>query len=158
MKKILITLVAIVFSISLQAQSSEFGAGISYGTEILKVGLNLKFNYGVNEKIFISTNANFFMPEKTEVAGIESCEALTTVNLDGSYRFSISENLVAYPLLGMNYSRIGRVSNGETLDGASSFGVNIGVGAKFNEYFFETKYVTGEVGQIVLTLGYEIGW
>ena len=88
-----------------------------------------------------------------DVGEVEICSALTTANLDGQYRFG-SGSFKAYPFVGMNYARIGVVSGGEALDSESFFGANIGAGMKYNSFFFEGKYVTGDAGQIVLTLGY----
>ena len=158
MKKALIVVIAVIISISVKAQNSEFGAGISYGMKISKIGLNLKYNYGITESIYISAKANFFMPEKTEENGVKTCSALTTLNLDGSYRLGLFDNFYAYPFVGLNYTRVGTIIDGKAQDAESYFGANLGFGAKYNNYYLETKYVVGKAGQIVLTLGYEIDW
>lgn len=154
MKKIiLIILIAIV---SFSAQAQEAGGGLSYGMDIEKIALNLKVNYSITEKIYASASANLFMPEKIEVLGVEFCSALTTVNIDGHYRFSFSDDLLAYPLVGLNYARLGMVAGETELEAETYFGLNIGAGAKYKEFFTELKLVTGDAGQLVFTLGYII--
>lgn len=155
MKKLFLTsLIAVLFVFNIQAQ--EYGGGIAYGTEIEKVAFNLTANFKINDNIIVSSYANLFAPDKVEAGGSTICSAMTTVNLDGNYRFFLSDNFSLYPLAGFNYSRIGSVQDGEALEASHNFGANLGAGAKLNEFVLEGKYVTGDAGQLVLTLAYVI--
>jgi len=150
MKKPFILTFIILFSFTANAQ--EGGIGISYGTEVSKVALNIQGNKGLTEKLFISLNANFFMPEKEEIAGVESCSALTTVNLDAQFR--LGNNTQFFPLAGVSYARIGAVTDGTALDSEASFGFNIGAGVKLGNIHFLGKYNTSDAGQLVFTATY----
>lgn len=150
MKKIL--LVAFIALLGFTVKAQEGGIGISYGTEISKIALNLQGNKGLTEKIFVSLNANFFMPEKEEIASIEYCSALTTVNLDAQLR--LGSNTQFYPFAGVNYARIGAVAGGTALDSETFFGFNIGAGIKLGDFHIMGKYVTGDAGQLVFTAAY----
>lgn len=153
MKKLFLTsIISVLFIFNIQAQ--EYGGGISYGTEVEKVALNLKANFEVNTNLIISTSANFFMPEKNETGDTTLCTALTTVNFDGSYRFFLSEKFALYPIIGINYSRMGTIVNGEAMEAKNYYGANLGGAIKYKNLFCETKYVTSNKGQIVVTLGY----
>jgi len=157
MKKILmITLIVAGFALNIKAQEMEIGGGIAYGTNIQKVGLNLKLNYGLLEKMYISAYANFFMPEKIEVNAVEACSALTTGNLDFHYRIINNEKFKLYPFAGVNYSRIGVINGGVEQDPVTSIGANVGAGFKWKSIFTELMYSTGneDISQLTLTLGF----
>ncbi|OFX83974.1 MAG: hypothetical protein A2W99_03530 [Bacteroidetes bacterium GWF2_33_16] len=162
MKKIiLLAIVTIVLTFNSFAQISA-GGGISYGTEIETIGINLRGQYSITETIDIVGGFTFFFPKKSSQeipfwGTIETKSSLWTFDIDGHYNFTINDKFGFYPLAGLNISGASvDIDGNKTSD--TEAGLNIGAGATYSindklAAFTEIKYTIGNMDQAVIGIG-----
>ncbi len=154
-KKIFLTLAFVALFASASFGQLKFGGGLSYGTEAENIGINIRGDYSINDKIAIVPGFTYFLP-KDDVTFWE-------FNADCHYSF----NEMFYGLGGLNYthfkyempsgSLFGVAFEGEDITD-SAIGLNVGAGAKLGSKFFgEAKYVLSDYDQLVLTVGILFG-
>lgn len=151
MKKILAVVVAVIIGCSFaMAQKGQMAAGVNllYGTEVNSVGLGVKFQYGILERLRGEGSFNYYFPNN----GVHMWD----LNANAHYLFPIAEKFKAYPLAGLTvvnkgYSKID--------DSITRFGLNLGGGCEYNVTHnitvnFEFKYsIVSTIDQAVLGLG-----
>lgn len=154
-KKIFLTLAFAALFASASFGQLKFGGGLSYGTEAENVGINVRADYSINDKIAIVPGFTYFLP-KDDVTFME-------FNADCHYSF----NEMFYGLGGLNYTHFKAeipsiefmgvtVGGGDISD--SAMGLNVGAGAKLGSMFFaEAKYVLSDYDQLVLSVGILFG-
>lgn len=154
-KKILFINVFFISFFSAKAQLN-FGGGLCYGTDIERMGLNLRGGFLINEKLNVGADLNFFFPETDGAAKASFYE----INLNGYYWLEASDNILFYPLAGLNisffsFSFDSPVGNISESDSEIGFNVGGGLGFKINNLtpFVEGKYIISEWDQVVLTFG-----
>ena len=170
MKKLLLFAFGLIIINSVSAQSFtdkiSFGGGLSYGTEIEKLGINFKGIYEITEKIHGSLNFTYFFTKKENIGTAEWKWSLWELNFDGHYVFTSSDKFSAYGLAGINITHWGTKWEGDTYGGYyhdfdnsdTDIGLNIGGGALYNftgslSGFGELKYVVSNYDQFVFTFG-----
>ena len=171
MKKILLLAFGLILISSVSAQSFKekiaFGGGLSYGTEIENIGINIRGLYEVTEEIHGLMNITFFFPKKENFGVFEYKWYLWKLNLDGHYNFKFGDKFSAYGLAGLNiaswrskwegdYGYLGGYYEDSTSE--TKIGFNIGAGAAYNftdalSGFGEIKYVISDFDQAVFTFG-----
>lgn len=151
MKKILaIAIVAVMGCACAWAQKGQMAAGVNllYGTEINSVGLGVKFQYGILERLRGEGSFNYYFRNN----GFHMWD----INANAHYLFPITEKFKAYPLAGLtvvnkSYSRID--------DSVTRFGLNLGGGCEYDvtsniAVNFEFKYsIVSTIDQAVLGVG-----
>ncbi|MBC8486171.1 MAG: outer membrane beta-barrel protein [Bacteroidetes bacterium] len=168
MKKILLLAFVLALINSVSAQSFKekiaFGGGLSYGTEIENIGINIRGLYEVTEEIHGLMNLTFFFPKKEDFGVFEYKWNLWELNLDGHYNFKLSDKFSAYGLAGLNISNWRSKWEGDLGyeyyedTNTAKIGFNIGGGAAYNftdalSGFGEIKYVISDYDQAVFTFG-----
>jgi outer membrane protein X len=167
MKKItLLAIVTLALTFNSFAQISA-GGGISYGTEIENIGLNLRGQYSITESIDVVGGFTFFLPKKTSQSipffgTIETKSTLWTFDIDGHYNFTINDKFGFYPLAGLNISAASVDIDGNKASDTEA-GLNIGAGATYNindklAAFTEIKYTIGNMDQAVIGIGVLYGF
>ena len=151
--KVFYLVIAFVFAgFMTQTASAQMsvGAGLSYGTEIEELGINIRFNYGFTEKIEGTANVTFWL------VGEEGIN-FTTINLDAHYYFLDNEKFNVYGIGGLNIARTKIEFLGVSASD-SEYGLNVGAGIDLGlsdalGFFGEVKYVIGDADQLALTAG-----
>lgn len=138
------------FSFQSQAQWNV-GGGLSFGTEIESIGLNLRGQRNFIENIDGAFGLTYYLGAN----GLNQW----ALNADGHYHLTKKEKFEIYGLGGLNFSRISYDTN--TFFGGvsnSKIGINVGAGAQLSVSdsllgFGEIKYVLSSFDQLVLTAG-----
>lgn len=132
MKKLLMTLCVAMIGVGAYAQKNykAVGADLTYGSAFSNLGIGVKGQYGLTDKIRLEGSFDYFL-EKDGVS-------MWNVNANAHYLFPVAEKVKVYPLAGLTYVNAGLGSEG-------SFGVNLGAGVQYdinNQWAanFETKY------------------
>ncbi len=137
------------------------GAGLAYGTEFEKVGVQLMYLYYISSVIALGGDFIFFFPEKFSSGSFESTQNWMTFNVLARYVFFQTALARIYALAGLNL-RLFRVKvsgQGESAsDTNSDLGFNIGAGLAYRVAFavlyLELKYVIYEFqNQVVAAAG-----
>ena len=142
MKKIFITLCAVLVTLGASAQKGEqnVGAHILYGTDMSNIGFGVKYQNSITDAIRLEAVGDYYLKSD----GF----SMFDVNVNGHYLFSLSDKLMVYPLVGINYTHCKQdsfitfededekewwLANGGTLGGSSSgsIGLNIGGGIQY---------------------------
>jgi len=173
MKRGLFIIVAFLMVASLQAQKGKIGlgGGLAYGSEIKKMGIDLRGSYGITDKIDGVASFTYFFPDKEEYFGGEVKWNVWEFNLDGHYKFVESDEYAVYGIAGINFTGThwsskyewvnpitGQTEKYDESDSDMNIGLNIGVGGQYNlneqlGLFVEPKYVIGDYDQLVITFG-----
>jgi len=135
MKKLIITICLALFTIGASAQKGEknIGAHVLYGTGIEQFGFGAKFQYNVTDAIRLEAVGDYF-PESEDWSMFD-------INLNGHYLFHFANKFTAYPLVGINYTRVtidaSDLNDGVIFDdlgkeSGGSLGFNIGGGIQYN--------------------------
>lgn len=135
MKKIIITIFMALISVGAFAQEGELnvGAHLLYGTDIEQLGFGARFQYNVTDAIRLEVVGDYF-PESDDWSMLD-------INLNGHYLFHFADKFIAYPLVGINYTRVtvdwSDLNDGYFFDdfgkeSDGSIGVNIGGGIQYN--------------------------
>ena len=166
MKKVVLTLLAGIFAIVAANAQISAGGGLSYGTDMEKLGITVKGDYSITEQIDASAGLTYFFPEKETISNslgddYEFTSNYMTLNVNGLYNYEVNESITAYGLGGLNVGLASVKTDAEGAENTSDthIGVNLGIGGKYAlsdalGAFVQTKYVVGGDGsQPVLTFG-----
>lgn len=154
MKKLFVTMLVVLVSMSAMAQDKKYGVGFNllYGTEIKNVGFGVKGQYYATEAIRVEGNVGYYM-KKDDVSMLD-------VNVTGHYLIPVAENLKVYPLAGVgitNWMYGGALKS--LVDNTTKFTINLGGGIQYDvaEDFAinaEAKYqIIDHYNQVVFALG-----
>jgi hypothetical protein len=132
------------------------GGGLTYGTEISKLGINLRGTYEIDDKIVAEPNVSFFFKENST--------SFFAIDLNGRYKlFNIGETTEIYPVAGISIFRVN--SEDDTFRKAgTNLGLNLGLGTQIESqtsdlsYFGEFKVTVGGIAQSTLTAGVLYGF
>lgn len=99
MKKLLVTICVALVSLSASAQIGEqnVGAHLLYGTDMSNIGLGVKYQNNVTDVIRIEGVVDYYL-KKDDFTMFD-------VNVNGHYLFPLTDKVIAYPLVGINYTR-----------------------------------------------------
>jgi outer membrane protein X len=149
MKKLFLTMLVVLMSVSAMAQDKKYGVGINllYGTKIENIGFGVKGQYYATDAVRVEANAAYFM-EKNDWK-------MWDVNLVGHYLIPIGEKFSVYPLAGIG------ITNWSTnvFNGKIKFAIDLGGGFQFDvaEDFAvnaEVKYqIIQDFNQAVFAIG-----
>ena len=149
MKKLFLTMLVVLVSMSAMAQDKKYGVGINllYGTKIENIGFGVKGQYYASEAVRVEANAAYFM-EKNDWK-------MWDVNLVGHYLIPVAESMKVYPLAGVG------ITNWSTdvFNGKVRFAIDLGGGFQFDvaEDFAltaEAKYqIIKDFNQAVFAIG-----
>lgn len=138
------------------------GPGLSYGSEIEKLGISVDGYYSIDDKIRVGAGITYFFPEKTTVSGTEFTSNFLTVNLNANYFFYAKDELSAYGIAGLNFA-FASVEGGGGSASNNEVGLNLGVGGEyaldFGNIFTEIKLagLAGDADQLVIGAGVRFG-
>lgn len=167
MKKLTISLFIVLCTVLMaetaNAQFTNVGVGLMYGSEIEQLGLRVDGVYQINEEFRAVADFGFYLPDETDFGGGNT----TTVtwwelNLNGNYIFhsDVESGLKAYALAGLNYLNFKVESEGQFGSSSASdneVGLNVGAGGEyavgFGNLFAELKYVIGDADQLNIGAG-----
>ncbi len=148
MKKLTVLLIALFIAVagaSAQKGEKSIGMNLGYGTEIERLGLGARFQYGLTDMIRIAPDLTYFFSNN----GVD----LWDININFHFLFPV-EKVKLYPLTGFIISTV----NGKH-DSESRLGVNIGGGIQCDltpELMFngELKYgIVKDFDQAVISMG-----
>ena len=142
MKKILVTICVALVSIGAFAQTGEqnVGAHLLYGTDMSNIGLGVKYQNNVTDVIRIEGVADYYLKKDGFT--------MFDVNVNGHYLFPLTDKVIAYPLVGINYTHWKQ--DGSNLQ--DNFDGNWDV--DWSNSDFEDEYVVeGKDGSIGLNIG-----
>jgi len=162
MMKIFLSFILLI-GLTTQVQSQiAVGGGLGFNEEINSVGLTVKGEFGITDKIAIVPSMSYFFGS-TAIVGFN--QNIFALDVNATYSFDIIEKLKVYPVVGLDYSRY-KIGTSSTLFGLedeigvsdSAFGVNIGAGAQWQftdrlSVYFEPKFVASNFSQIVVNAG-----
>jgi len=131
------------------------GGGIGYNDGVSAPGLVLKAEFNLMDNIDVSPSFSYFSGSK--VSGYKN--NLVAIDVNGHYKIDLSDDLVVYPLGGLNYSsyengfRQDNDLNIRVNDG-NALGLNVGGGGQwvFSDSlraFAEIKYTISNFSQVV---------
>ncbi|MGF1637337.1 MAG: outer membrane beta-barrel protein [Cyclobacteriaceae bacterium] len=156
-KFLLLTLMAwIGLSVQLANAQIGLGGGFAYGTEVEKLGLDLRADFKLGDKWALAPNFNFFFPRETR----DHIHRWAGFNFDAHYLFNVENSFYFYPLFGLNITSYSTERKSDDRRWKNSeIGVNIGMGSEFKiagqlDGFVEFKYVAIKyVDQAVVSFG-----
>ena len=126
---------AVLVSVGAFAQKGEqnIGAHVLYGTDMKNIGIGAKYQRNVTDAIRLEVVGDYYL--KTD--GF----TMFDVNVNGHYLFPLSDKVIAYPLVGVNYTSWKQEFEWDEEDiyyldvlsesKASSIGLNIGGGIQY---------------------------
>ena len=142
----------------------QLGGGLTFGTGISKLGLNLRGTYEINEKILAAPGVNFSFKDKI-LSDVSA--SYFSVDLDGRYQLiTIDEEIHVYPVAGINVFNVridGSTTGIRVRDSGVSIGLNLGLGAQIEtltslSYFGEFRVTVGGIDQSTITAGVLYGF
>ena len=144
MKKGILLIVFVVSALCSYGQA-RVGGGLSYGTEIEEMGLNLTGEFFLKDKVALTPEINYFFTDNNIT--------FWTFNADVHYYFNKSSQASFYGLAGLNFASISNNNNSNT-----ELGLNLGAGVNFElnksfTPFAQIKLVTGDADQGVFSFG-----
>jgi len=159
MKKLFLTMLIALVSMSTMAQDHKWGAGLNllYGTKINSIGFGVKGQYYATEAVRVEANAALFMKNDSfkkddEKVGMKMWDA----NVVGHYLIPVaSDKAFVYPLVGVGLTNWVQ----SAFKTSTRFTINAGAGFQFNvaEDFainVEAKYqIVKDYGQGVFGIG-----
>ena len=128
------------------------GLGFAYGSEIERLGLQIRGEYEFEENMSAAFKFNHFFK-----ANIGNTESRTyAINIDGHYLWEAGDEVTLFPLVGLNYVRTRVELPGDTnKDG--DLGINVGAGMRYwienLVVIGELKYIFGRSDQVVISAG-----
>lgn len=154
MKKLFLTMLVVLVSMSAMAQDKKYGVGFNllYGTEIKNIGFGVKGQYYATEAIRVEGNVAYYL-KKDDVSMLD-------INVAGHYLIPIAENLKVYPLAGVgitNWQYGGALKS--LVDNQTKFTINLGGGIQYDvaddfALNAETKYqIIDHYNQVVFAIG-----
>lgn len=127
MKKLFLTMLVVLMSVSAIAQDKKYGVGINllYGTEIKNIGFGVKGQYYATEAVRVEANVAYYL-KKDDVSMLDA-------NIAGHYLISIAEKMKIYPLagVGITHWKYGGALKG-LVDNTTKFTINLGGGYQFD--------------------------
>ncbi|MEQ8475038.1 hypothetical protein [Fulvivirga sp.] len=144
MKKVILLSLLLVGCFTSYSQT-RLGGGLSYGTDVEELGLNLNGEFFLKSNLALSPEFNYFF--------IDGPGSFWTINADGHFYFNRSSQASFYGLGGINLATAGFDGNTDT-----ELGVNLGAGANFElnksvTPFAQLKFVVGNADQAVFSFG-----
>lgn len=146
--KLLILVFAVaLFSHNSFAQFKSLNGDVSYGFDSKDLGLGIGITYDFNDQFDISGTARYFLAGKDL--------KVSAVNFNAEYPLG-GDTFSTYALGGLNLTRISIDDSGDSAQ--TEVGINVGLGGNYYyndqfDLFGEIKYVFGQAGQIMLSLG-----
>jgi outer membrane protein X len=133
MKKLFLTMLVVLMSVSAIAQDKKYGVGINllYGTEIKNIGFGVKGQYYATDAVRLEANAAFY-PKKDEMKMFD-------VHVAGHYLIPIGQTMHIYPIAGAGITDWVH----SAFDAKVKFTINLGGGFQFD--VAEDFAVTAEV-------------
>lgn len=124
MKKLLVVMCAMLVSIGAFAQKGEqnIGAHVLYGTNMKNIGIGVKYQKNFTDAIRLEAVGDYY-PKSDYFSMFD-------VNVNGHYLFSLSNKVIAYPLVGINFTSWREDSDDIVLKD-SSIGLNLGGGIQY---------------------------
>jgi outer membrane protein X len=144
-----------------ELQDTQYiGAGLAYGSEIEKIGLQAMYMYFITSVIALGGDFTFFFPDTFDFGGIETKTNWMALNILGRYVIYQSALMHAYVLAGLNFTifRVKVEGLGQSQsDSSSKLGLDLGGGLAyaigFALLYAELSYVLGDADQLVLAAG-----
>lgn len=135
MKKIFITLFIALFGLGASAQTKgeqNIGVHILYGTDWSNIGFGVKYQNNITDAIRLEAVGEYY-PETDGYSMFD-------ISINGHYLFPLSDKVIAYPLVGLNYTsdkqKLGMDDVEEDEDvfenKNSNIGLNFGGGIQYN--------------------------
>jgi outer membrane immunogenic protein len=155
--KVILRLLIVVFSIfaaeGLRAQDLRLGGGLVYGSEIDRMGIDLRGDYQLQSNLILVPDFQLFFNRNSGNVRVY----WNTINFDFHYLFSVAENFYLYPLAGLNFTFY-TVKIRDNRDTSARIGLNLGGGAEYRfsdkiAGFIELKYVVSDADQTVASYG-----
>jgi hypothetical protein len=151
-KKIIISTYLLMITTTFYGQSFVSGVGLTYGTSIKWLGLNVREYYFIKDHICFGPEFSYFPKPSYN----HTKKTLFEFNFTGHYIFEINHHFGIYPLTGLNYS-YEIVKDLKDKEKTGSLGINLGVGMhhkiKNTFPYIEYKFVTGKLSQHVMSVG-----
>ena len=158
MKKLFLTMLVVLVSMSAMAQDKKFGLGFNllYGTKIENVGFGVKGQYYASEAVRLEANVDYFMKNKHFKKGDKEDEVTSAdVNVVAHYLIPTGSKMYLYPIAGVGLS----LWHYSVLDNDRKVSINLGAGYQFDiaEDFVisaEAKYqIIDSYNQAVFAVG-----
>lgn len=155
--KSIFSLLLVVLSVfateGLQAQDLRLGGGLVYGSEIDRMGIDLRGDYQLQSNLILVPDFQLFFRRNSGNVRVN----WNTINFDFHYLIGVAENFYLYPLAGLNFTFY-TVKIRDNRDTSTRIGLNLGGGAeyRFTEKiagFIELKYVVSDADQTVASYG-----
>jgi hypothetical protein len=146
-------ILVIFLFVSIFARSQYIaGIGFAYGSEIERLGLQIRGEYEFQENMSAAFKFNHFFK-----ANIVDAQSRTyAINIDGHYLWEAGDDVTLYPLVGLNYVRT-RVEFVNETNKDGDLGINIGAGVRYwlEDLLLigEVKYIFGRSDQVVISVG-----
>ncbi len=136
MKKLILVIALVIGTIQLAKAQTTFGGGVSFGNG---TSLEAKADFNVANQISVSPSINYFL----NTAGYSAFQ----FNVDAHYNIQSNDDMVIYPLVGLNYYMI--TTTGYT--GGSDLGLTLGAGSTYKlsesmKLYAELKYIRSGIG------------
>jgi outer membrane protein X len=162
MKKLFLTMLVVLMSVSAIAQDKKYGVGINllYGTKIKSLGFGVKGQYYATEAIRLEANADYFM-KNNKFDDVEDYDMkMWDVNVVGHYLIPVAESMKVYPLAGVGITNWVH----SAISTKTKFAVNLGGGFQFDvaedfalsaeaKYQIIDKWGDVSLGQAVFAIG-----
>lgn len=136
------------------------GAGLAYGSELEKFGLQLMYMYFITAKLALGGDLTYFFPDKFSSPFFESKATWFAFNVLARYILFQSESMHAYAMGGLNLTAIRvKVDGGGVSETTSDseLGAAIGGGLAyalgFAALYAELSYIIGNADQLVIAGG-----
>ena len=152
------------FCLSTTNAQIQLGGGLTFGTGISKLGLNLRGTYEINDKFLAAPGVNFFFKDK---ALNDVSFSYFSIDLDGRYQLiAIGDEINVYPVAGINIFNVkidGSTTGIRAREDGISVGLNLGLGTQIEtltsvSYFGEFKVTIGGIDQSTITAGVLYGF
>jgi len=142
----------------------QLGGGLTFGTGISKLGINLRGTYEINEKILAAPGVNFFFKDNL-LSDVSA--SFFSIDLDGRYQLmTIADDIQVYPVAGLNIFSVkidGSTTGIRVREDGVMIGLNLGIGAQVEtltslSYFGEFRVTVGGIDQSTITAGVLYGF
>ncbi|TVQ05597.1 MAG: hypothetical protein EA359_02770 [Balneolaceae bacterium] len=157
-------LLTAVFSSSAIAQIS-IGGGLTYGTDIEDIGIQVGGTYELNENMRLGADIVYWLIGSDSFFGETISYTFLEVNANFNYIFYNENDLIVYGLgtLGIHYAKVSFDFGDELFSGSGSdteLGLGIGAGLEYNlggvKLYFEPRFFLSGFDQLQLAAGVRI--
>ena len=152
-----------VFDLSpLQAQWLVGGGVTVGGTPEGRLGLNVKTTFPLSGRLVLGPNLTFFASETDDTQTADTKTQVTALNLDAQLQFDVIDNLVMYPLAGLQIAFLDFETDipgsGTQTENKTDVGINLGGGGRYQfldrlSGFGELVYTVDGTNQLGFTVG-----